>query len=285
MSILDRISSAILSFLLALFVFLTAMCSVVRFTFCSPAFMVSVLKEQSYYNVIYDEYCESIEQLAIPAGVAEGEFSKVVSKAEFSGYINDIIYAAYDSSSEYSGKLFPYDEIHNRFYNVMLNTAENAGVTVDDELVVGVDHVSTLLANSTQQYVTLPFIDTIGKYGLEISGYLNYAILGGAIILLFFVAVLLLTKKWRVEWVNVVTLAARSSGAMLIIAPLAVLVSNVIKYLNIDVKSLYLFAVGYAETIVWTLFILGIILFILGTLPQIIKLIKYIKFKKAGAEQ
>lgn len=285
MSILDRISSIILSFLLALFVFLTVISSVIRFTFCSPSFMVSVLKGQNYYSVIYDEYCESIEQLAIPAGVAEGEFSKVVSKAEFSGYINDIIYAAYDVSSEYSGNLFPYEEIHSRFQNVMSNTAEKAGIVVDDELLIGIDHVSTLLVNSAQQYITLPFIDTIGKYGLEIRGYLNYAIAGGTFALLFFVGVLLLTKKWRKEWVNVVTIAARSSGAMLTIAPFVILVSNTIKYLNIDVKSLYLFAVGYSETIILILLILGIILFILGTSPQILKLIEYIKSKKAEAKQ
>ena len=87
MSFLDRISSVLLSFLLALFVFIVAICSVIRLTFCSPKFMVSVLDNQNYYNVIYDEYCEAIEQLAIPAGVAEGEFSKAVSKAEFENWV------------------------------------------------------------------------------------------------------------------------------------------------------------------------------------------------------
>ena len=285
MSILDRISSVILSFLLALFISITAICSTVRLTFCSPTFMVNVLDSQNYYDVIYDEYCEAIEQLAIPAGVAEGEFSKVVSKDEFKTYIKDIIYSAYDGSSQYAGNVFPYEEIYSRFYNTMLNTASNSGISIDEELRVGIDHVSTLLANSTQQYTDIPFIDTIGKYGVEISGYMGYAIIGSVAIFILCLVLFLLTRKWRKEWIYITSLAGRSSGAMLIVAPLAVLASNVIKYLNIDVKSLYLFAVGYAETIVWILFILGIILFILGTLPQIIKLIKYIKFKKAGAEQ
>lgn len=280
MSFLDRISSVLLSFLLALFVFIAAICSVIRLTFCSPKFMVSVLDNQNYYNVIYDEYCEAIEQLAIPAGVAEGEFSKAVSKAEFENYIKDIIFAAYDSSYEYAGNTFPYEEIHSRFYNVMLNTANNAGATVDDELFLGIDNVSTLLANSAQQFTDIPFIDTIGKYGLEISSYLEYFILGTVLTFALFLALLLLTKKWRNQWLSIISLALRSSGAMLIVAPLVVLISNVIKYLNVDVKSLYLFAVGYAETIVWILLIIGIILFILGTLPQIIKIINYIKSKK-----
>ena len=162
----------------------------------------------------------------------------------------------------------------------MLNTANNAGATVDDELLLGIDNVSTLLANSAQQFTDIPFIDTIGKYGLEISNYLEYFILGTVLTFILFLALLLLTKKWRFQWLSIISLALRSSGAMLIVAPLVVLISNVIKYLNVDVKSLYLFAVGYAETIVSILLIIGIILFILGTLPQIIKIINYIKSKK-----
>lgn len=280
MSIIDRISAVLLSFLLALFISITCVGSVVRLTFCSPSFMVNVLDNQNYYDVIYDEYCEAIEQLAIPAAVPEGEFSKVISKEEFKTYIKDIIYSAYDGSLQYAGNIFPYEEIHGRFYNTMINAANNSGVLVDDELKVGIDHVSTLLANSTQQYTDIPFIDTIGKYGFEISGYIEYAIFASLAILVLFLVLLFLTKKWRSEWVYIISLALRSSGSMLILAPLVVLISNVIKYLNVDVKSLYLFAVGYTETIVWIFLILGLILLILGSSSHIIKLIKYFKFKK-----
>lgn len=282
MSIIDRISSVLLSFLLALFIAIASICSIVRLTFCSPSFMVSVLNNQNYYNVIYDEYCEAIEQLAIPAGVAEGVFSNAVSKAEFKTYIKTVIFSAYDGSMQYAGNVFPYEEIYSRFYNTMLKTAADSGVTVDDELTVGIDNVSTLLANSTQQFTDIPFIDTIGKYSFEISSYLEYVIFGSVVIFALFLSLLVFTKKWRDEWLNVLSLAVRSSGAMLIVAPLIVLFSNVIKYLSVDVKSLYLFAVGYSETIIWISFILGIILFLLGCIPQLINLIKYLKLKKQG---
>ena len=111
MNIVEKIAAALLSFLIALASFVAILSLVFSKTVCDPAFMEDVLSKNHYYDSIFEEYCESVESLAIPAGIDEGVFSGVVKKQEFCEYINKILYAAYNDQTGYAGDVFNYDGV------------------------------------------------------------------------------------------------------------------------------------------------------------------------------
>lgn len=276
MTISEKIAAVLLSFLIALSSFVAILSFALSRTVCNPDFMVKVLSKHRYYDSIFEEYCDSVESLAIPAGIDEGIFSGVVKKQEFCDNINKILYSAYKNESSYAGDSFDYEGIYNRFYSAMTEFAENKGIAVTDELTEGLDNVSTLCASTCRTYCTLPFIDTIGGYASEYSKYFSLASLLAAVFSVFLIVILCISKKWRRISLFLASISAMTDGLMLALAPAALLTSGKIKYLQINLKSLYLFAVGYSEDLLQIIFISGIILIALS----IILFIVYIFMKK-----
>ena len=60
------------------------------------------------------------------------------------------------------------------------------------------------------------------------------------------------------------SIAAMTDGLMLTAAPAAILISGKIRYLQIELKSLYLFAVGYSEELLLRILISGLVLIALA---------------------
>lgn len=260
MNIVEKIAAALLSFLIALASFVAILSLVFSKTVCDPAFMEDVLSKNHYYDSIFEEYCESVESLAIPAGIDEGVFSGVVKKQEFCEYINKILYAAYNDQTGYAGDVFNYDGVYSRFYSSMTEFAEGKGIAVTDELTEGLDNVATLCASTCRTYCTLPFIDTIGGYATEFSRYFNLSAVLASVFALFLIILLCISKKWRSIALLLASIAAMTDGLMLTAAPAAILISGKIRYLQIELKSLYLFAVGYSEELLLRILISGLVL-------------------------
>lgn len=264
MTISEKIAAVLLSFLIALSSFVAILSFALSRTVCDPNFMVKVLTKHHYYDSIFEEYCDSVESLAIPAGIDEGVFSGVVKKQEFCDSINKILFSAYSDQASYAGDAFDYEVIYNRFYSAMTEFAENKGIDVNDELAEGLDNVSTLCASTCRTYCTLPFIDTIGGYASEYSKYFSLASLLATVFSVFLIVILCISKKWRRISLLLASISAMTDGLMLAIAPAVILVSGKIKHLQINLKSLYLFAVGYSEDLLQSIFISGIILIVVS---------------------
>lgn len=266
MSIFEKIAAVLLSFLIALSSFVAILSLVLSKTVCDPDFMIKVLSKNHYYDSIFEEYCESVESLAIPAGIDEGVFSGVVKKQEFCEYINKILRAAYDDQSGYAGDVFDYDGVYGRFYASMTEFAEGKGISITDELTEGLDNVSTLCASTCRTYCTLPFIDTIGGYATEFDRYFSLSAILAAVFTLFLIVLLCISKKWRGIALLLAAIAAMTDGLMLTAAPAVILISGKIRYLQIELKSLYLFAVGYTEELLSSILISGVVLIVFAVI-------------------
>ncbi len=265
MKIIDRIAVIILSFLIALFGFIGIISGILSTTISNPKFMINVLENRHYYDSIYNEYCDDVEGIAMPAGVAEGVFSAVVSKSEFKDTINRIINAAYSKNNTYSGNVFDRETTYNKFYSSMTDYFTNVkGVTITEEMTDSLDNVASLCASTCGVYVTLPFIDTIGKYSTELNEYFRLGCIISAVAVAFLIFILFITEKWRNQSPYLLGMALLTDGFMIILAPLALLISGKVKYIQIEVESLYRFAIGYIEHLLYTLLTVGIVLIIIA---------------------
>lgn len=263
MSIIDKIAAVFLSFLISLFGAVAAICAIMSNTMSDPDFMIKVLEKRHYYDSIFIEYCDSVESLALPAGMEDGVFSSLVTKEEFVNDINSVIKSAYGNSSGYAGAAIDYDTIYTRFYSAMSDFAVSEGYDIYEDLAEGIDNVAGLCASTYEVYVTVPFIDTIGSYASEFDNYFKIAAIVSAIFLIFFILLIARTKKWRDICGKLITISVITVGLLLSLAPLAILLSGKVRYLNITTRSLYAFAVGYCEHILYTFLYCGIGLILL----------------------
>jgi ABC-type multidrug transport system fused ATPase/permease subunit len=254
-----------LSFLIALFGFIGIISGILSTTISNPKFMINVLENRHYYDSIYSEYCDDIESIAMPAGVAEGVFSAVISKSEFKDTINNIIKSAYSTDNSYSGNVFDKETAYNKFYSSMTDYFTNVkGMTITEEMTDSLDNVASLCASTCGVYATLPFIDTIGKYCTELNKYFKISCIVSAVAVAFLIFILFITKSWRKESPYLLGMALLTDGFMIVLAPFALLISGKVKYVQIEVESLYKFAIGYIEHLLYTLLTVGIVLIIIA---------------------
>ncbi len=280
MSIIEKIAAVFLSFLIALFGFAAAVCGILSSTFADPEFMIDVLDEHNYYEPIFSEYCEEVEDFAIPSGVDEGVFSAVISKEEFISDIQNIIRKAYEKDSGYAGSALNYDAVYDRFYNCLVEVAVGKGFTVDEELIPALENVSELCASTYEIYVTVPFIDTLGSYATEFDRYFSIGALVSASMFIILIALMCISRKWRSISPHIISISLISAGLMLLAAPLAVIASGKIRHLNIEIKSLYSFAVGYSENLLYTFIYAGSVILALALVVILLTAIIKSKYNK-----
>ena len=233
--------------------------------------MIDVLEKRSYYDNIFLEYTDTVEHLAVPAGVPEGRFSSVISKADFKNDINAVILSAYSNNDGYAGGVIDYNVVYLKFYTCLTEVAVENGFEINEELVPGLENVATLCAECYQTYVTVPFIDTIGSYALEFNRYFQLAAIICGVFFLFFLVIMLISKSYKKISLSILAITSNTVGFMMAIAPAVVFLSGKIRHININVKSLYGFAVGYTESLLLAILICGIVFLILGILLLLIK--------------
>ncbi len=273
MKLYDKISMAVLSVLSAVFIFVLSFSTVICMSFCNPKFMIKVLEKHDYYSLIYTEYSDSLEDgIAIPAGVEEGILSSVISKDEMKQQINNIITTAYDNKADNSTG-FAYDNIKQRFYDTMVVYFTGKGIELNAESEGDILYVATHCADECKGYSEMPFIYTIGNYANDFYKVFSVTALASGCLTAFLLVLLLITKKWRNSaplWMGISLLTA---GLMLGIAPIYVLLSKTITHLNIGVKSLYYFAVGYASDLLYLMILVAALLILIALIIAFVQFI------------
>ncbi len=264
MKLYDKISLAVVSVLLSVFIFATVVSCVLNLTFCNKNYMIAVLERHDYYSLIYKEYTESIEDgIAIPAGVEPGILSNVVSQIEMKNQINGIISAAYDSSVDNSSG-FAYKDIEQKFYNSMEAYFISKGFEFNEEVENDIKYVAAHCADECKGYAEMPFIYTIGDYANDFQKVFTIVGFIAGTMIIFLVVLISITKKWRSSALLCSGISCMTAGLMVVIAPLYVLLTDVIGRLNIGVKSLYYFAIGYSTDLLYILILFGLALIIIS---------------------
>lgn len=270
---LNKITSVIIAVLIALFAFISAISVILGNTFSDPDFMLDILDTHEYYDHIFSEYSESVEDLAVPSGVPEGRFTAVISKDDLIKDIKSTVKAAYSENTGYAGDAVDLDAVYNKFYDCLTEVALESGFKINDNLIPALENVASLCTDTYGTYITLPFIDTIGSYAVEFDRYFSIATIVGGAFTLFFAALLLASRVWRKNSVTILAVAFNTVGFMLTVAPTVLLSSGKIQCLNIAVKSLYNFAVGYSTTLLYCIVYCGIGFLAVGCLLTVLSFI------------
>ena len=262
MKVYDKIALIIISVLLSVFLFTAIISGILGSTFCNHKFMISVLEKHNYYDLIFSEYSESIEDgIAIPAGVEPGVLSEIVSKEDIKEHINKIITVAYNSEIDNS-EGFDYDGVKIEFYDSLVTHFSVKEYDLTEESYNDIMYVATHCVDECKGYSEMPFIYTIGSYANDLRGIFTIVSVVSAGFVAFLLVLIFITKKWRQSSLFYIGVSCMTSGLMLSVAPLYLIFSNTIKHLNISIKSLYYFAVGYSYDLVKLIIYSGVLLII-----------------------
>lgn len=264
MKLYDKIALTILSIILSVFLFATIICGILGVTFCNSKFMITILEKHDYYNLIYSEYCQSIEDgIAIPAGVEPGVLSDIVSKEDIKVQINNIINVAYSGKSDDSNG-FDYDGVKQKFYYSMVTYFTAKEYDLTEESYEDIMYVATHCADECKGYSEMPFIYTIGNYANDFKRIFKVISLASAGLVAVLLILIIVVKKWRQSFWFYTGISFMTGGLMLAVAPLYLLYSNMIKHLNIAIKSLYYFAVGYSYDLIKIIIFSGALLILIS---------------------
>ena len=281
MKLFDKIALIILSIMFSVFLFTLIVSIIFGTTFCNPNFMITILEKHDYYGLIFSEYSESIEDgIAIPAGVEHGVLSNIITKDDMKEQINDIIFAAYNGDKD-NENVFDYEGIKQKFYDSMVTYFTEKEYDLTEESYEDIMYVATHCVDECKGYSEMPFIYTIGSYAKDFKSIFKIvAAVSAGIVLLLFV-LMCVTKKWRKSMLFYLGISFMTSGLMLTVGPLYIILSNTIKHLNIAIKSLYYFAVGYSYDLFKLILIAGILLiFISIVIGFILFIVPLFKRKK-----
>lgn len=259
----DRITSYIISFLISFFLFLVCLCIVFVSTIGNVSFMLSSFERHHYYENIYEEFSEDVEDLAIPSGVEQGIFSQIVTKDMMTDDIRGIIKRAYqvEGFKEFEPDT---DKVYTGFYNTILLFATEKGFEISEEITEGIDNVSQVAVDYYESYVELPYIDSICGYAVGFTDKIIIGAVVGTGFLIFLITLVFASLRWRKEGYKLLCVSSISAGLMLIIFPLSIIISGKIKYISIDIKSLYNLFVGYIHSLLFVIIFTGIFIIILG---------------------
>jgi len=230
---------------------------IINSTFLNAQFIINIFENNNYYAQMYDEFSQEVEYLADPAGIDSGVMSSVVSKEQMQQDIVGTVYSAYNYKGS-AGYSINKDNIQSKFFEKISEYAVTHGYTVEGDIKTNLEYVSTYAANTYETYARFPYIDYLGDFSVRLKKAFGIVLMISIALVFALITSLYLTTNWKHRATRAIVYALTGSGLMLIIEPLVFLLSNKIKYLAITTRSIYDFAVGYAQEVLFMFVISGV---------------------------
>lgn len=267
------------SLLLAIFVSILAIMLSVKLGFASNNSIMNSMNEVDYYQMVYDDFMEKCESLAIPNGlnkeVFEGVFSVEQIRSDGNGYLKaELTSSTFDvNTAGYRQKLT--DNIHTY--------VEQNNLTADGDVNEIINNFVDDILDYYFDIIRLPYAAAIGAVFRTISDYFPYVFV--AMLVLSVVTIWIIIKQnphKKNRIFRYLAYSAMSGAISTLIIPLFCLITRFYRRLQIYPDYMYKFIVQYIEDGIEIMSIIGTILFI--TAITMISLSSYIKYQYKHAD-
>lgn len=254
--------SLFLSFCVTLFGTLAILLSVVLSTICSAGYMLDSYEKSGFFERITDEIRMQYIDIGIPGGISEKFFEKAIDENRLHMDITSIVTASF------MGESYSIDAKEQRtfLYNQLLEYAENEkGLTLTDELIENLSHLTDLCIDVYTDSVSNPFIMQIGNLSNQYSSYiwLGLAVIG--IMMLACIIFLFCLHRRKDVPLRYLQFSTLSIGIILLVPSAAAMLNGFMDRINISVPSLFYFVNTYITNIVKVFLYGGIGIGVIGT--------------------
>ncbi|MGI6270204.1 MAG: hypothetical protein ACOYKJ_06710 [Candidatus Howiella sp.] len=267
---LKSVLDYLLSFFIALTLFVTAACLLLAVTVCNPAYMRFALNRSGYHQLNAQELTADLSYIAEPIGIDPSLINELFDRGEIAENVEKSIEAAYSAtpftpdSSAFIG----------RIYNTISLYATENGLEIDEE---NFQHVSDLCGELYTQHSTISYIGSLGHYAASVR--LPLLIISGVGALVLTLLIIRLYRMHLRRYVSMRFLIFGLSGAGLavLIFPLFAILSGMVSRVSIGTESLYYLFTTYVDYLLQIFVFSGLVLILAALICGFF----YYKLKKA----
>ncbi len=239
------------SFLMALTVSLTVLCSVLSLTALNPAFAVKTAERSQYSEhlstELKDEFVSFGNACNIDASFFDSVFTEVITPARIDADTGLVLKEFYAGAVQ---EKLDTEELETALFTRLQNYATEKGFSLDDEVNANLQKIAEELCDIYNAYVSvfsMSVFKTASRMLAKYRPYGWYAAAAGAIGFVVCAVILRLYFQKKKNYLRFFIYAFSASALMLLVAPLAALIADVGGNINISSASLYDFATGMIQ--------------------------------------
>lgn len=250
---LKLLLDVLLSFFIALFLFLSTACLLLNLTVCSSSFLLSRLAESNFYETNFNEFNTELTYLAEPIGIDPTRLEEVLQQ----NHLREEV----DQSVLYSFEGLTYTPDSSTFesgiYDTLSAYAQENDASVNEE---NLQNISELCGEMYRDHATLSYVGSIGHYANMFRTPLLLASVVCAVITGILILIQFSMHRFKHRALRYLICGATGAGLSLIVMPAIALLSGKIRHLSITDESLYNLVVSYLNTALGYFILSGLII-------------------------
>lgn len=254
-SLIIRIISVILSFILSFLIFTDVLFIIAKFQLFSPKALENAMNNTNYYSKMANEIEDDYVSYGMASGFPEKFFKNIIDR----DFIKiDIVKQC---EKMYSGKYEPLQDtkIYDSMYSSFITYANENDYEVTNEVDKNIKYLAQTCAEHYVDYVDIPFASSISVYLPKISQICIYAIIFCTIGIAVCVVMLFLLQSWKHRSIRYYMYSMTTACLMFIIFPTAIYATGKITKVATLSKAVYDLIVAFLQTFLNTFFVFAVI--------------------------
>lgn len=263
---------SVLAFFLAFALFLLSCCAVLHFTVFSKDYMLGLMRNNGYYEMVRSELQSGLENLVDASGFNK-QFSEDFARSyDIQKAVEEYISSFYSGDSTLVNTV-PFKQ---QLYSAIDVYIADNNITVTDETR---KNISYFVNEATQIYVaqiSIPFFSTIANYIYKARNVLNIVTVSLGVFALVIVAVIFFTNSYKHRRFRYLFMASSGAALAVLVLPTLLLLSDKVRKINLETRSIYSLFVNYFNTLFYNFYIWAGVL----TVISVILFVLYVKHYK-----
>lgn len=233
--------SVVFSFFLSLFLFLFVLLIIVQSTLLSEGYLREQMNKSNYYLHVIENLKASFESYGNASGFDKAFFEDFLDPSTVQRDVNQTISYLYGNG----GHALDKQAFEDSMYDALVQDAQARGYSLTDQNQEALRYLAGTCAQTYEQYISMPYFDQISSLLRKLEKPVKYGIMGLGVFILFLAVFLFFVQRWKHRAFRSYLYAVGGAGLMLLLPPVAVLISGKIQRISFMTKSMYQLAVNY----------------------------------------
>ncbi len=261
-----KIFSYIITLILVLLLTATIMVTVINQTLLKKDFMIGILVKNNYYKEVYDIIKDNFINNTVQSGLEESVLDNIITEEEVRNDVNSLVAYMYDEGELSIDKGI----VRNRLKENIDEVIKENNKKVTSEEQDSIDLYLDTIANLYEEGITYStkYVSSIRSTIQKVEGLLKKAMIAGFIAVVVIVIVLFAINKSKA--LKYISISMMGAGILSIIPKIiettSMQIHNIL-FLNLAFSHLI---IALIEVVVVYFLVIGIVLFILGFIVNII---------------
>ena len=278
-----RIINTVLSFVLSVFLFLTATLGALYISAFNEQKILGMFTSDGYISASYNDFMNSMEALATPSYISKECYDDVFSKERYSQNLKKFFSETFASGEKYDLSEDVSDMYEMLYQNIEKYGKEN-GTEITDAIEDNIKEFSSQAVEKYKKYISLSFVEYYSKICLRFEKPVIIALCVCSAFTLLIVFILLKSKYIGRTALDYLSYSFLTSTIFVGVIPVYSLITGLYKNVNISPKYVYDVVKSVLLSVQNTFFVFAGILFVGGVALAVVSLLGIAKNKEIKNE-